>query len=148
MRSRLRGLAKVRIDDPNMTTGAKAHADRKTFGRPSYWCATRQQFEAGEALLDLVAFLTTHLIGRDRDLAAFPLRDRGFDSIVFKGFAVPVRIVCTVSQEMFGGRLADHEALIRRCGDAGLAATFITHPGLAFRYAVAFVSGDRPTQYD
>ena len=69
-------------------------------GRPSGTCLAccdvPPVLERGEAVLDLVALAVSGFVKGDWGLAVLSRRDAGFDPLVFKGFAIPVRIVSTV----------------------------------------------------
>ena len=69
--------------------------------------------EPGEAVLDLVALEVSGFAMGNWGLAALSRRDAGLDPFVFKGFTIPVRIVSTVRQHVFGGRQAIQQCLAR-----------------------------------
>ena len=69
-------------------------------------CDPPPVLEPGEAVLDLVALAVSCFVMGDWHLAVLSGRDARLDPLVFKGFAIPVRIISTVHQHMFGGRKA------------------------------------------
>jgi hypothetical protein len=77
-------------------------------------------FEPGKAVFDLVAFLVAHLVVWDRNLAPLSRRDTWRNSFFFKGFAIPIRIVPAIRQQMLSGRQSIQH---RPCADVIAALT-------------------------
>ena len=80
-------------------------------------CDAPPVLEPGEAVFALVALAVSGFVMRDRYLTVLSGRDARRDPLVFRGFAIPVRIVSSVRQHVFGGR-----KVVQQCSRADVIA--------------------------